>query len=76
MFNGVPVISDTNVPTGDMYFINEDHLHFLVHEDEDFRFSEFDKPENQNIMVGQIFWAGVLGSSNNRYHGGFKGITG
>jgi len=76
MFNGIPVISDTNVPTGDMYFLNENHLHLLAHEDEDFRFSDMEKPENQNIMVGQIFWAGVLGSSNNRYHGGFKAITG
>jgi hypothetical protein len=76
MFNGVPVISDTNCPSGDMYFLNENHLHWLVHEDEDFKFSEFSKPENQNVKVGQIFWAGAFGSSNNRYHGAFKAITG
>jgi hypothetical protein len=76
MFNGIPVIADTNCPSGDMYFLNEDHLHWLVHEDEDMRFSDFSKPENQNVKVGQIFWAGIFGSSNNRYHGAFKAITG
>lgn len=76
MFNGAPVISDTNCPSGDMYFLNENHLHLIVHEDEDFRMSDFVKPANQNVRVAQIFWMGVLASSNNRYHGAFKAITG
>lgn len=76
LFNGVPVISDTNCPTGDMYFLNEDYLHLIVHSDRDMIFSDFIKPGNQDVQVGQIFWAGALGSSNNRYHGAFKAITG
>lgn len=75
MFNGVPVIDDSKAPAGDMYFINEKYLHLYYHKDENFRFEDFKKPVNQNVKVAKIYWMGALGSSNNRMHGAFKGIT-
>ncbi len=76
MFNGIPVVNDSNCTTGDMYMLNENHLHLFVHSDEDFRMTDFDEPINQNVKVAKIYWAGEFGCSNNRYQGAFKGITG
>jgi hypothetical protein len=75
MFNGIPVIADNKAPTGYMYFLNEDFLHLYVHKDENMRFEPFVKPINQNIRVAKIYWAGALGSSNNRLHGVLSAIT-
>ena len=52
MFNGIPVISDTNVPSYHMFFLNENHLHLLAHKNENIRLTEFDEPINQNIKDG------------------------
>lgn len=68
MFNGVPFIADDYCPTNNIILLNENYIHLCVHKDEDMRFSGFQKPENQNIRLGQIFWMGALGSSNNRMH--------
>lgn len=74
MFNGVPFICDTNSPSV-IWFLNENHLHYMVHEDEDMRFEPFAKPVNQNVKTAKIYWMGALGSSNNRYHGKMSAIT-
>ncbi len=76
MFNGVPVIIDSHVPTGYMYFLNEKYLKLFVHKDEDMKFEEFMKPINQNVKVAKIYWMGAFGSSNNRMHGSLQAITG
>lgn len=76
MFNGVPVIADSYCPSGYMFFVNEDHIHLFAHKDEDMRFEPFTKPINQNVKVAKIFWAGALGSSNNRLHGAMTALTG
>lgn len=68
MFNGIPFIADDYCPTNNIILLNENYIHLCVHKDEDMRFSGFQKPENQNIRLGQIFWMGGLGSSNNRTH--------
>lgn len=75
MFNGVPVISDTYVPSNYMFFLNENHLHLLAHGDEDMRMSDFQEPINQNVKVAKLYWMGVFGSSNNRFHGDFTSIS-
>lgn len=68
MFNSVPFIADSHCPANHIIGINEENLYLFVHKDEDMKFSGFQKPENQNVRLGQIFWAGALGSSNNRLH--------
>lgn len=75
MFNGIPFISDTNVPSSHLIMANEDHLHLICHRDEDMRMTDFDEPINQNVKVAKIYWMGVLGSTNNRYHALFSALT-
>lgn len=75
MFNGKPVIVDSHCPSAHMYFLTEPYLHLYYHPDEDFRFEPFQKPINQNVKVAKIFWAGNLGSSNNRMHGVMSALT-
>lgn len=75
MFNGKPVIADSYCPANNMFFLNENYLHLFVHKDEDMRFEPFMKPINQNVKVAKIFWAGALGSSNNRLHGRLSAVT-
>jgi len=68
MFNSVPFIADSHCPANNIIGINEDNIYLFAHKDEDMKFSGFQKPENQNVRLGQIFWAGAMGSSNNRLH--------
>lgn len=69
MFNGIPLIVDSHCPSASLYFLNEKYLHLYYHPQEDFRFEPFQKPINQNVQVGHIYWAGNFGSSNNRMQG-------
>ena len=75
MFNAAPVIADSYCPSSHMFFINESYLHLFVHKDEDMRFEPFQKPVNQNVKVGKVYWMGALGSSNNRLHGALTACT-
>ena len=75
LFNGTPVICDSKCPTSHMFMLNENMLHLYVHKDEDMRFEPFQKPVDQNVKMAKIYWAGAFGSSNNRLHGKFSGIT-
>lgn len=75
MFNGCPVIVDSHVPSNNLIMINEKYLHLFMHKDENFRFSNFQEPVNQNVKIAKIFWMGALGSSNNRMHARLSGIT-
>lgn len=75
LFNGIPVLAASNAPASHWFFINEDYLHLFVHSSENMRMDEFQRPRNQAVKVAHIFWCGALGSSNNRYHGKFSGLT-
>ena len=75
MFNGTPYVCDSNAPANHLYMLNENHLHFKVHKEEDLKFEPFAKPINQNVKVAHIFWFGIFGSSNNRFHGAFTAAT-
>lgn len=75
MFNGIPFLPDSHCPTNNIFLLNENYLHLFAHKEEDMRFSGFQKPENQNLRLGQIFWMGALGSSNNRLHGRLSAVA-
>lgn len=75
MFNGVPFIADSHCPSNHIFLLNENYLHLCVHKDEDMRFSGFQKPENQNVKIGQVFWMGAMASSNNRLHGRMSAVA-
>lgn len=75
MFNGIPILSDTNAPANHLFFLNENHLHLVAHKDEDMRFEPFAKPVNQNVKLAKIYWFGIFGCSNNRFQGAFTSLT-
>lgn len=75
MFNGLPILVDSNCPSGYLFLFNEDYLHFIVHPEENFRFEPFQKPINQNIKVGHIFLQCVFASNQNRAHGAFSALV-
>jgi len=75
MFNGVPWISDSHVPTAHLFGINEKHLWLCYHPEANFVKEPFARPINQRAKVSRIVWMGALGSSNNRLHFKFSGLT-
>lgn len=75
MFNGVPWIADDYAPSNNIILLNENYIHLIAHKDEDMRFSGFQKPENQNLRLGQVFFMGAIASSNNRMHGRLSAVA-
>ena len=57
-FQGSAMVDDSGVPSGTIKFINLDHFRFYVHRDENFAFSGFDRPINQNVDTGHVFLTG------------------
>ena len=68
MFNGVPFIAGSKVPTSHIFGLNESYLILGVHKDEDMRFEPFLKVPNQNVKTAKVYWTGVFASTNNRMH--------
>ncbi len=75
MFNGVPFIAGSKVPSAHIFLLNEKYLHLAVHKDEDMRFQAFQPVVNQAVKTAKIFWFGAFASSNCRMQGKFTGIT-
>lgn len=75
MFNGIPFIAGSKVPSGHIFMLNESYLHLDAHKDEDMRFSKFQEPVNQNIKVAKIYWMGVFGTDNCRMHGKLSAVA-
>lgn len=74
MFNGAPIVHDSHVPSGNLFFLNLDHLHLFYHPKRNMSFEPFQKPINQQVKVSRFLWMGALGSSNNRLHGAMTGL--
>jgi hypothetical protein len=75
LFNGVPVIVGSKVPSSNIQFLNEEHLCLFVHKDEDMRFEDFQKPVNQNVKVAKVYWMGAHGTDNCRMLGALTAIA-
>lgn len=75
MFNGIPFIAGSKVPSNHIFMLNEQYLHLGVHKDEDMRFVPFQSPVNQNVKVAKIYWFGAFGSSNCRMQGKFTAVA-
>lgn len=75
MFNGVPLIVGSKVPSGHIVMINEDNVYLKVHKDEDMRFEPFQKPINQNVRTAKIYWFGAFCADNLRMNGVLSAIT-
>lgn len=75
MFNGVPFIAGSKVPSSHIFMLNENYLHLDAHSKEDMRFSPFQEPVNQNVKVAKIYWMGVFGTDNARMHGKLSAVA-
>tara|TARA_R110000868_G_scaffold9394_2_gene46913 strand:- start:2678 stop:3601 length:924 start_codon:yes stop_codon:yes gene_type:complete len=75
MFNGVPFIAGSKVPSSHVFMLNEKYLHLDAHKDENFRFSKFQEPNNQAVKVAKLYWMGVFGTDNARMHGKLTAIA-
>lgn len=59
-FKGVPIVWDELCPTGNMYFLNTNHMNLTAHSEANFATTEFVKPENQDARIAQILFMGNL----------------
>lgn len=68
-YRGVPIISDDNCTSANLFFLNENHLNlYLIDQDplladsskEGFAWTGWKKSTNQNAIVGQLLFAGQL----------------
>ena len=75
MFNGIPLIADTSVPSGHLFFLNEEFITLAYHPERDMSFTGFKDPINQDVEAAQVLWMGGFMSTNNRCHGKFSAIT-
>ena len=74
-FNGAVVVVDSKPAAGNAWLLNTDFIKLVVHRDRDFVFSGFQKPSNQDAMLGQIFFAGQLVVTSPRLQCRMTGLT-
>lgn len=74
-FNGAAVVVDSHVASGNLWLLNSDYFKLIVHRDRDFIFTGFQKPTNQDAMLGQILWAGQLVCTAPRLQNRMTGLT-
>jgi len=75
LFNGVPVVVDSWVPTSHMFMVNEDYVYLFVNPRADFNMKDFREPINQDAMTSLILFAGNVVLSNCQRHGKFTALT-
>jgi len=74
-FNGAAVVVDSHVAAGNVWLINTDFLKLIIHRDRDFYFAGWQKPTDQDALVGQILWAGQLVCQAPRLSTRMTGLT-
>ena len=75
LFNGVPVVVDPNVPSQQMYFLNEDYWYLFVQPNRDFYLRDFVIPVNQDAYTSLLLWAGNAVCTNISRQGKLTGIS-
>lgn len=75
MFNGIPYIAGSKVPTNHVFMLNEEFLHFIVHTERDMKFTGWKEPVGQDVTVAQVLFMGALGVSNRRMQGKFTALA-
>jgi len=75
VFNGVPVLQDSHMPTHGINYLNENYLEFVVSERANFTIQDFQTPVNQDAMTALLLWAGNLICNNVSRQAAFTGLT-
>jgi len=84
-FRGIPVVSDPKCTSGNIFFINENHLFFMrlpqptgftvESEREGFGWTGWKEPVNQDAVTGRLQWYGQLLSDSPRTMSRRTGVT-
>lgn len=74
-FKGIPMVFDNDCPAGYMYFLNSDHLHFVVGKGRNFKNTPFVSPQNQDAKSSLILLAANLLTDKSDVHGVITAIT-
>lgn len=74
-YKGIPIKWDPDAPSTTMYFLNSEHLKFVVHPDGNFKAGPMITPADQHASVSHIYFMGNLVTGNRRAHGVISGIT-
>lgn len=74
-FNGAAVVVDSHAASGNAWLLNTDVLTLVVHRDRDFTFTGFQKPANQDALVGQVLFAGQFVCRSPRLNTRMTGLT-
>jgi hypothetical protein len=64
MFRGAVCLPDYYVPANTAYYLNLKYLKLIVHQERDMAIRDFIAPENQDGLLGRIYWAGNLVCNN------------
>lgn len=75
LFKGAPVMYDTYVDSGHMYFLNTKYLRLVGHSDNWFRPTPFVRPNDMDARYAQILLYGALTVSNRSRQGVLTGKT-
>lgn len=75
MFYGIPLVWDHKCPSGELYALNLNWVHWRPHREEEFRADPWVKPTNQNVHVMNLFTSGNITTSQRRMQGKLTGIT-
>jgi hypothetical protein len=62
--NGAVCLPDYYMPANTAYFLNLKYLKLVVHRERDMAIRDFIAPENQDGLLGRIYWAGNLVCTN------------
>lgn len=75
LFGTVPIVADSKCPDGYMFGLNEEFLDLQVHQDYDFKRTDWMRPTDEEKYTMQILWAGNLTCSRREAHGFYSGLT-
>lgn len=74
-YAGIPMVFDTKVPSGEMYFLNPKNLKLFVHERANMTQTEPNSPVNQHLTVRHIVMRCALGTNRRKSLGKLTGKT-
>lgn len=68
-YKNIPVIDDSNVPAGHMWFLNPQFLKFIIGKGHNFKMSGFEAPIDQDAKVAKIHLYCALTTNRRSAHG-------
>jgi len=75
LFNGIPVLADSHCPANHLFLVHEPSAILWYHPKRNIVMEDWMKPTNQQVKISRVLFMGAFGSTNNRLHGSFTGLT-